>query len=80
MDRGETVTFESADTFSLRFVESPFKQPEKTVLPAKSTGDGWAVSAVVRDDAVYHHKYHYTVIMGDCSTDDPEIIIEQVNV
>ena len=79
LDHGDTVTFESPNSFSLRFVKSPFKEPQKTVLQATSAGDGWTLPATVRDQVKYGEWYHYTVVMGDFSTDDPEIIIEQVN-
>lgn len=75
--RGDSVTFENPDNFILRFRESPFDNPEKTVLYAVSNGREWTVTARVRETAVLDHWYHYTVIMGDCSTDDPEIIIER---
>ena len=77
LDRGEQITFESDQEFTLRFAESPFIPAERTVLHGTSSGTTYTVSAKVRDDAVYHHWYHYTVIMGDHSTDDPEIVIEQ---
>ncbi len=75
--RGDLIIFESEDEFVLRFTESPFDKPEKTVLHGIHTGSEWSISARVRDDAILGHRYHYTVIVGDNSTDDPEIIIER---
>jgi len=77
LHRGDSVTFENADNFILRFRESPFDNPERTVLYATSNRSEWTLTARVRETALFDHWYHYTVIMGDNSTDDPEIIIER---
>ena len=75
--RGDSIKFVSKNEFILRFAESPFDDPEKTVLHGLKDGDEYTKTACVRQDAILGHWYHYTVIMGDNSTDDPEIIIER---
>lgn len=71
----ESITFESPHQLTLRFRKSPFENPEKTVLDATQTGSAWRIEARVSKDAAVG-QYHYTVIMADSSTDDPEIIID----
>ena len=79
---GESITFESSNSFYLSFPESPFEPAGNTVLHAKPAGTTWAVPASIRDDAEHHKHYPYTVYMvtdSDNSMDDPEILLEQVS-
>jgi hypothetical protein len=78
LDKGESILFESPDKLSLRFSKSPFVPAKNTSLNSTWNGNAWTIPAVVGDHAVYGTWYHYTVTLGDSSTDDPEIIIEQL--